>query len=127
MNLHSTPIDGKKFQIYEDANEKPFSVVPEGGSGIVSRHVTREEAERAAAELGTQPMHSIDITPEFRASVMEKGQPLYQMAPPAAIGAAMQEGPEEGGDVMPFRKGGSVSQDAMNMMVWNKQLRKRHA
>jgi hypothetical protein len=127
MNLHSTPIDGKKFQIYEDANENPFSVVPEGGSGIVSRHATREEAERAAAELGTQPMHSIDITPEFRASVMEKGQPLYQMAPPAAIGAAMQEGPEEGMDAPPFRKGGPVSPDAMNMMVWNKQLRKRHA
>lgn len=123
MNLHTTPVDGKKYRIFQDENENPFSVVPEGGSRIVSRHPTREAAEAEMAELETKPMHSIDITPEFRASVMERGQPLYQVAPPAAIGAAaMQEEPPT-----EYKKGGTVSKDAMWMAVQNKQLRKRHA
>jgi len=123
MNLHDTPIQGKNFNVYEDANANPFSVVPEGGSGIVSRHATREEADIAAAAMGTQPLHSINITPEFRASVAEKGQSLYQMAPPAAIGAATsQDQPEESYNFITFRKGGEVNLDAMNMAVWGKKV-----
>ena len=44
----------------------------------LSEHPTREEAERAAELRNTLPLHSIDITPEFKKSVMEKGQSLYK-------------------------------------------------
>lgn len=39
------------------------------------------------------PVHSFDITPQMREEITTKGQPLYQVAPPVAIGAgaAMQE------------------------------------
>lgn len=39
------------------------------------------------------PLHSFDITPQMREEITTKGQPLYQVAPPVAIGAgaAMQE------------------------------------
>jgi hypothetical protein len=39
------------------------------------------------------PFHSFDITPQMREDITTKGMPLYQVAPPVAIGAgaAMQE------------------------------------
>jgi hypothetical protein len=72
-------------------------------------------------------VHSFDITPELRQSVLEKGQPLYQVAPlvPAGAAALGEEEPPQ------YRKGGKVKVkglniDAMSMAVMDKQLRKRH-
>ena len=126
MNLHDTPVGGNKYNIYESANDmhpSPFSVVREGGSAIASRHGTREEAEAAVAELSTQPLHSIAITPEFEKHVQEKGQRLYQ-AIPAGIGIGAEALTEE--EPAPMKKGGPVSLDAMRLAVMNKQLRKHH-
>jgi hypothetical protein len=69
---------------------------------------------------GTQnPLHAFDITPQMREEIVGKGQPLYQVVPPAiGSGALMQE--EEPG----MKRGGAVNADAMSMAVWNKQLRK---
>jgi hypothetical protein len=56
--------------------------------------------KRYGARVGTYniqesdiPLHSFDITPQMREEITTKGQPLYQVAPPVAIGAgaAMQE------------------------------------
>lgn len=128
MNLGNTPVDGKKYKVYEDSNAMPFSIVPEDGFTIAGRYATQEEADRAALAMGTQPHHSIDITPEFRESVTEKGQPLYQIGAGSAIGAAAasEEEPKQSANFSTFRKGGEVNLDAMLMAVTNKQLRKRH-
>jgi hypothetical protein len=122
MNLHDTPVGGNKYNIYESANDmhpSPFSVVREGGSAIASRHGTREEAEAAVAELATQPLHSIAITPEFETHVREKGQRLYQ-AIPAGIGIGAEALTEE--EPAPMKKGGPVSLDAMRLAVMNKKV-----
>jgi hypothetical protein len=53
-----------------------------------------ENAFRAQRSAETAiPLHSFDITPQMREEITTKGQPLYQVAPPVAIGAgaAMQE------------------------------------
>jgi hypothetical protein len=128
MNLGDTPVDGKKYKVYEDSNALPFSIVPEDGFTIAGRYATQEEADRAAIARATQPFHSIDITPEFRESVTEKGQPFYQIGAGSAIGAAAasEEEPKQSGNITTFRKGGEVNLDAMRMAVLNKQLRKRH-
>lgn len=128
MNLGNTPVDGKKYKVYEDSNPLPFSIVPEDGFTIAGRYATQEEADRAALAMGTQPHHSIDITPEFRESVTEKGQPFYQIGAGSAIGAAAasEEEPKQSSNIATFRKGGEVNLDAMRMAVLNKQLRKRH-
>jgi hypothetical protein len=128
MNLGNTPMDGKKYKVYEDSNALPFSIVPEDGFTIAGRYATQEEADRAAFAMGTQPHHSIDITPEFRESVAEKGQPFYQIGAGSAIGAAAasEEEPKQSANFRTFRKGGEVNLDAMSMAVLNKQLRKRH-
>ena len=128
MNLGNTPVDGKKYKVYEDSNAMPFSIVPEDGFTIAGRYATQEEADRAALAMGTQPHHSIDITPEFRESVTEKGQPFYQIGAGSAIGAAAasEEEPKQSANFSTFRKGGEVNLDAMSMAVLNKQLRKRH-
>jgi hypothetical protein len=83
-----------------------------------------EEAFKARRNAETAiPLHSFDITPQMREDITTKGMPLYQVAPPVAIGAgaAMQE--EEPAQ---YAKGGQVSKDAMWMAVQNKQLRKKH-
>ena len=74
------------------------------------------------AEEFNVPYHSFDITPQLRDSITNKGQPLYVAAPlGVAVDSALeQEEPAQ------QRKGGAVNQDAMNMAVWNKQLRKQH-
>ena len=60
------------------------------------------------------PLHSFDITPQMREEIVEKGQSLYQMAPPA-IGVGAMMDPEQdqnmkrGGAVKKMAKGGSVS------------------
>ena len=121
MNLHDTPVGGNKYTVFEDSNPSPFSVVREGGSAIASRHGTREEAEAAAAELSTQPLHSIAITPEFEAHVQEKGQRLYQ-AIPAGIGAGIGAEALTEEEPAPMKKGGPVSLDAMRLAVMNKKV-----
>ena len=53
-----------------------------------------EEAFKAQRSAETAiPLHSFDITPQMREEITTKGQSLYQVAPPVAIGAgaAMQE------------------------------------
>jgi len=123
MNLGDTPVDGKKYKVYEDNNPLPWSIVPEDGFTIAGRYATQEEADRAAIARATQPFHSIDITPEFRESVTEKGQPFYQIGAGSAIGAAAsQDQPEESANFITFRKGGEVNLDAMNMAVWGKKV-----
>ena len=65
-----------------------------------------ENAFRAQRSAETAiPLHSFDITPQMREEITTKGQPLYQVAPPVAIGAgaAMQE--EEPTE---YGKGGAV-------------------
>ena len=119
MNLHDTQVGGNKYTVFEDSNPSPFSVVREGGSAIASRHNTREEAEAAVAELSTQPLHSITITPEFEKHVQEKGQKLYQ-AIPAGIGIGAEALTEE--EPAPMKKGGPVSLDAMRLAVMNKKV-----
>jgi len=119
MNLHDTQVGGNKYTVFEDSNPSPFSVVREGGSAIASRHNTREEAEAAVAELSTQPLHSITITPEFEKHVQEKGQRLYQ-AIPAGIGIGAEALTEE--EPAPMKKGGPVSLDAMRLAVMNKKV-----
>jgi len=59
------------------------------------------------------PVHSFDITPQMREEITTKGQPLYQVAPPVAIGAgaAMQE--EEPSE---YGKGGAVKNVAKILM-----------
>jgi hypothetical protein len=59
------------------------------------------------------PLHSFDITPQMREEITTKGQPLYQAAPPVAIGAgaAMQE--EEPTE---YGKGGAVKNVAKILM-----------
>ena len=121
MNLHDTPVGGNKYTVFEDSNPSPFSVVREGGSAIASRHNTREEAEAAAAELSTQPLHSITITPEFEKHVQEKGQRLYQ-AIPAGIGAGIGAEALTEEEPAPMKKGGPVSLDAMRLAVMNKKV-----
>ena len=121
MNLHDTPVGGNKYTVFEDSNPDPFSVVREGGSAIASRHGTREEAEAAAAELYTQPLHSITITPEFEKHVQEKGQRLYQ-AIPAGIGAGIGAEALTEEEPAPMKKGGPVSLDAMRLAVMNKKV-----
>lgn len=73
---------------------------------------------------GTQnPLHAFDITPQMREEIVGKGQPLYQVVPPAiGAGALMQEEEPEPG----MKRGGAVNADAIRMAVWNKQLRKQH-
>ena len=121
MNLHDTPVGGNKYTVFEDSNPSPFSVVREGGSAIASRHGTREEAEAAVAELSTQPLHSIAITPEFEKHVQEKGQRLYQ-AIPAGIGAGIGAEALTEEEPAPMKKGGPVSLDAMRLAVMNKKV-----
>ena len=121
MNLHDTPVGGNKYTVFEDSNPSPFSVVREGGSAIASRHGTREEAEAAASELSTQPLHSITITPEFEKHVQEKGQRLYQ-AIPAGIGAGIGAEALTEEEPAPMKKGGPVSLDAMRLAVMNKKV-----
>jgi hypothetical protein len=70
------------------------------------------------------PLHAFDITPQMRGEIVEKGQSLYQVAPPA-IGAGVLMGEEDqgmkrGGTV---KKSRNVSQDAMNIAVLNKRLK----
>jgi len=66
------------------------------------------------------PYHSFDITPEMRQSIIEKGQPLYQMAPVGVGAAAISE--EE---PMPYKKGGKIkkpiSMDAMRLAVMKRK------
>lgn len=121
MNLHDTQVGGNKYTVFEDSNPSPFSVVREGGSAIASRHGTREEAEAAVAELSTQPLHSIAITPEFEKHVQEKGQRLYQ-AIPAGIGAGIGAEALTEEEPAPMKKGGPVSLDAMRLAVMNKKV-----
>ena len=121
MNLHDTQVGGNKYTVFEDSNPSPFSVVREGGSAIASRHGTREEAEAAVAELSTQPLHSITITPEFEKHVQEKGQRLYQ-AIPAGIGAGIGAEALTEEEPAPMKKGGPVSLDAMRLAVMNKKV-----
>ena len=126
MNLHDTQVGGNKYTVFEDSNPSgfpvdPFSVVREGGSAIASRHGTREEAEAAAAELSTQPLHSIAITPEFEKHVQDKGQRLYQ-AIPAGIGAGIGAEALTEEEPAPMKKGGPVSLDAMRLAVMNKKV-----
>lgn len=110
MRLHDTPIDGKKYRVYKDNDPKPWSVVPQNGFTIASRHDTQEDAEKAAADLATKPLHSIDITPQFKQHVLTNGQQLYK----------------SGGDVKPTKaqmqwemlhkaKGGGVKQMGINV------------
>ena len=84
-------------------------------------------ANPRAAEEFLSPYHSFDITPQLRDSITNKGQPLYMAAPigAAPIGAAVDAAVDQEEPVQQ-RKGGAVNQDAMNMAVWNKQLRKKH-
>lgn len=70
-----------------------------------------ENAFRAQRNAETAiPLHSFDITPQMREEITTKGLPLYQAAPPVAIGAgAMQE--EQPAE---YGKGGAVK-NAMNV------------
>ena len=59
------------------------------------------------------PLHSFDINPQMRGEIVEKGQSLYQMAPPAIGAGAMME-PEEkkdGGEIKASPK--AFGQDAL--------------
>ena len=59
------------------------------------------------------PLHAFDITPQMRGDIVEKGQSLYQMAPPAIGAGAMME-PEEkkrGGEIKASPK--AFGQDAL--------------
>lgn len=64
-------------------------------------------------------LHSFDITPQMREEITIKGQPLYQAAPPVAIGAGLSQEEPAPEPAPTYRRGGAVSQDAMNMAVWN--------
>jgi hypothetical protein len=91
-------------------------------------------------------LHSFDITPQMRQSIIEKGQPLNQIIP-AGVGAEalvgqQEEAPEQpemkrggvvGMDAMRMAamnikkaKGGKVDMDAMRLAIMSKQLRKHH-
>jgi hypothetical protein len=48
------------------------------------------------------PLHAFDITPQMRGEIVEKGQSLYQMAPPAIGAATFMQEPEE------KKKGGEI-------------------
>ena len=58
------------------------------------------------------PLHSFDITPQMREEITVKGQPLYQVAPPAiGAGALMGEedqGMKRGGTVKKRKNGGEI-------------------
>lgn len=96
---------------------------------IVKKNVEKHygegsDAYNQALQNMTVPVHSFDITPQMREEITVKGQPLYQVAPPAiGAGALMGEedqGMKRGGAV---KKSRNVSQDAMNIAVLNKRLK----
>lgn len=98
-------------------------IIPSAVNKLYGKHGVKLGTQDIEGAEGVVPYHSFDITPQLRDSITEKGQPLYMAAPlgVGAVGAALeQEEPAQ------QRKGGAVNQDAMNMAVWNKQLRKQH-
>lgn len=102
-------------------NRGGFAIVKRGSAqNIGNIYETREAAEEAVRNMSEVPYHSFDITPEMRQSIIEKGQPLYQMAPVGVGAAAISE--EE---PMPYKKGGKIkkpiSMDAMRLAVMKRK------
>ena len=103
VELGQFPVRTQEYDVVR-SNQGDWAIVPQGGMSTVKKgFATPEEARAAAEEMGNVPYHSFDITPEMRESIINKGQPLYQMAP-VGVGAASisDEEPEtykEGGDV----------------------------
>ena len=97
-------------------------IIPSSIKNMYGKHGVKLGTHDIEGAEGVVPYHSFDITPQLRESIIEKGQPLYMAAPlGVAVDSALeQEEPAQ------QRKGGAVNQDAMNMAVWNKQLRKQH-
>lgn len=76
---------GKKYGVRVGTYDMPVGekMVPDrAGLGMIS-----------SGEQEMVPFHSFDITPQMREDITTKGMPLYQVAPPVAIGAgaSMQE------------------------------------
>jgi len=115
VDIGQYPVKNKDLSVIH-ANQGGFTIVERGSSkGIGGVYETREAAKAAAEQMGNVPYHSFDITPEMRESIINKGQPLYQMAP-VGVGAAVAN--EESSE---YRKGGHVksapSLDAMRLAV----------
>jgi hypothetical protein len=113
------PVMVDNYQVVRDNYGKEFAVTTKLGTTI-SKYPTLEEAQAAALKMNEIPYHSFDITPEMRQSIIEKGQPLYQMAPVGVGAAAISE--EE---PMPYKKGGKIkkpiSMDAMRLAVMKRK------
>lgn len=75
---------GKRYGVQVGTYEMPVGekMIPDrAGLGMIR-----------SGEQEMAPFHSFDITPQMREDITTKGVPLYQAAPPVAIGAgAMQE------------------------------------
>jgi hypothetical protein len=78
------------------------------------RMIDEYEVEAKANRI---PMHSFDITPQMREDIVGRGMPLYQVAPPVAIGAgaAMQEEPAE------YAGGGAIRKAAKALLPKGQQ------
>jgi hypothetical protein len=81
-------------------------------------------ANPRAAEEFSAKFHSFDITPQMRDEITTKGQSLYQAAPPVAIGAGLSQEEPAPEPAPTYRRGGAVSQDAMNMAVWDHPIKR---
>jgi hypothetical protein len=97
-------------------------IIPSAVNKLYGKHGVKFGTQDIEGAEGVVPYHSFDITPQLRESIIKNGQSLYMAAPlGVAVDSALeQEAPAQ------QRKGGAVNQDAMNMSVWNKQLRKQH-
>jgi hypothetical protein len=78
------------------------------------RMIDEYEVEAKANRI---PLHSFDITPQMREDIVGRGMPLYQVAPPVAIGAgaAMQEEPAE------YAGGGAIKKAAKALLPKGQQ------
>jgi len=97
-------------------------IIPSAVNKLYGKHGVKFGTQDIEGAEGVVPYHSFDITPQLRESIIKNGQSLYMAAPlGVAVDSALEpEAPAQ------QRKGGAVNQDAMNMAVWNKQLRKQH-
>jgi hypothetical protein len=97
-------------------------IIPSAVNKLYGKHGVKFGTQNIEGAEGVVPYHSFDITPQLRESIIKNGQSLYMAAP---LGVAVDSALEQEEPVQQ-RKGGAVNQDAMNMAVWNKQLRKQH-
>lgn len=75
--VNKTLIDTGKFTVFRDDADMPYRVQSKTSPNVIARFKTADEAWAEAVRLGSVALHSIEITPEMRADLMQ-GQTLFK-------------------------------------------------